>query len=111
MGGFNLRQQLFINHPGAAKLAGSTGSLISGLLINIFVIAGVVFFGLILFGGFKMILGAGQSSSPQDAVKAKAALTYGVIGFLLVISSYFILQIIAVVLGFGSVNNLISPTI
>ena len=74
---------------------GKLGAIISALLPNVIILAGIIFFFLILFGGFKLIVGAGQNSSPQDAAKARAALTYGVIGFLLVGASYLILQIIS----------------
>lgn len=82
--------------------------LVSILLPNILVLAGVIFFLLILGGGFMMISGAGKESSPQDKAKAQGAITYGVIGFLLVISAFFILQIIGVITG---VNFITPPTL
>ena len=78
--------------------------LISVLLPNVLILAGVIFFGLIFFGGFSMIAGAGKESSAQDKAKAQAAITYGVIGFLLVISAFFILQIVGTVTGINFIN-------
>lgn len=74
-------------------------ALISILLPNVLILAGVIFFGLIIAGGWGYLVGAGGEPSAQDKAKAKAALTYGVVGFLLVISAYFILQIIETVTG------------
>lgn len=84
------------------------GILISTLLPNILIFAGVIFFGLIIGGGFSMIAGAGKEENAQDKAKAQGAITYGVIGFLLVISAYFILQIIGVVLT-GSGTTFTNP--
>ncbi|OGC93139.1 hypothetical protein A2876_01165 [Candidatus Amesbacteria bacterium RIFCSPHIGHO2_01_FULL_48_32b] len=90
----NIPSSFFLYNPDAAGFT-TPGAIISALLPNVIILAGIIFFFLILFGGFKLIVGAGQNSSPQDAAKARAALTYGVIGFLLVVASYFILQIIS----------------
>lgn len=75
------------------------GALLSILLPNILILAGIIFFGLIVAGGWSYIIGAGGEPSAQDKAKAKAALTSGIIGFLLVISAYFILQIVETVTG------------
>ena len=98
----------FGSHTNAGVATSDVGKLISTILPNIIVLAGVIFFFLILFGGFGMIIGAGHNASPQEAAKAKAALTYGLVGFLLVVSAYFILQMISTATGvpFFSYNNL-----
>jgi hypothetical protein len=101
----NIQNSFFEHHEGANRLAQTPGSLVSGLLPNIMILSGIVFFFLILFGGFKIIMGAGHQSSPQDAAKARAALTYGVVGFLLVISAYFILQIISGITGINFLDR------
>ncbi len=85
--------------PAAPQCDFPPSVLISILLPNILVLAGVIFFGLIVAGGWSYIIGAGGEPSAQDKAKAKAAITYGVVGFLLVISAYFILQIVETVTG------------
>jgi hypothetical protein len=100
----NIRSTFFNQHSGANRLASSPGSMISYLLPNIMILAGIMFFLLILIGGFGIIGGAGKQPNAQDAAKSKAALTYGVIGFLLVISSYFILEIISTLTGIPFIN-------
>jgi hypothetical protein len=96
---FNIQNAFFNQAPTLRTPAGTPGGLISLILPNIIMVAGVIFFILILFGGFSMIVSAGKQSSPQEAARAKNALTYGVIGFLLVVTAYFILQIISTVFG------------
>ncbi len=102
-----LREIFFYNHPGAGGLAGlDIGTFISTLLPNALVFAGIIFFFLIVGAGFMMIKSAGGQGTPQDAAKAKAAVTYAVLGFLLVVSAFFIMQIISTITG---VNFLKSP--
>ncbi len=79
--------------------------LISSLLPNILVLAGVIFFFLMLGGGFMIIKSAGGDANAQDTAKAKNAVTFAVVGFLLVISAYFILQAIGVITGVDFLKN------
>lgn len=81
--------------------------LISILLPNVFIGAGIIFLIIIIAAGWKVVGSAGQESSAQEKAKASAALTYSVIGFLLVVSAYFILQILGVITGV----DFIHPTI
>ena len=84
---------------------GDIGSLISSLLPNTLVFAGAIFFLLMVGAGFMMIHSAGNDANAQDAAKAKNAVTFAVVGFLLVISAYFILQAIIVVTGVDFLKN------
>lgn len=100
----DLQNTLFNQHPGARNLTNSPGTLVSYLLPNAIVLASIIFFLLILFGGFGLIVGAGKQGDPKQAAQSKAALTWGVVGFLIVISSYFILQIVSTLVGFNLLN-------
>lgn len=99
----NLFDTFFGSNPIRSR-ANTPGGIISTLLPNVLTIAGVVFLFMILFGGISMVIGAGRQSSPQEAAKAKAALTSGIVGFLLVVSAYFILQMISVIFGVDFAN-------
>ena len=72
---------------GTNTIFSSVSQLISTLLPNAIVIAGVIFFILILGSGIAMIVNSGGDASPQNAAKARNAVTYSVIGFLLVVSA------------------------
>lgn len=80
------------------------GQTISYLLPNIIGAAAIVMFLLMIGAGFTMISTAGHESSAQDKAKASAALTYSIIGFLLVVAAYFILQVVGGVLGVDFLN-------
>jgi cytochrome bd-type quinol oxidase subunit 2 len=78
---------------------GSIGRLINFILPNVVVIAGVISFFIMLGAGWAVLSGAGKDQSAQDKAKAQAALTYSVIGFLLIVSAYFILNIVSQITG------------
>lgn len=80
------------------------GQTVSSLLPNIIGAAAIIMFLLMIGAGFTMISTAGHESSAQDKAKASAALTYSIIGFLLVVAAYFILQVVGGVLGVDFLN-------
>lgn len=77
---------------------GTVGQLISTLLPNIYILAGIVFFFLLIFGGFSLIMGAG-GGDPQKTGQGKKAVTAAVIGFLIIFLSYWLVQLIEVLTG------------
>jgi hypothetical protein len=92
-------------HPGVANVVGTdVNTFISILLPNIIIVAGLIFFLLILGGGFMMIKSAGGEANPQSAAKARSAITFALIGFLLVVSAYFILELIKAITGVNFIN-------
>jgi hypothetical protein len=102
----DLYVQFFGNHPTAAVFAGSSlGWIISALLPNIIIMAGIFFFFLIIYGGFQLIVFGGQNNTPQRVAQSRNMITYGFIGFLLVVSAYFILQLISTVTGINFMNS------
>jgi hypothetical protein len=74
------------------------GGFISVILPNVYIIAGIILFGLLLFGGFSIIMGAGQDD-PEKVKKGQKALTAAIIGFLTIFASYWIIQIISTLTG------------
>ena len=82
--------------------AGRTlGDYITPLVSFAVVGAGFISFLLFLGGGITIIAGAGN---PQQQEKGRAALTAGVIGLALVVSAYWIVQIIEVLTGLNLLN-------
>ena len=78
--------------------------LIGPLLKNSLTVVGIIFLALIIFGGIGMIAGAGNND-PKKAEASKKTLTSAIIGFIIVFSSYLIIQIIEVITGL----NILSP--
>ena len=71
----------------------SLGGLVGYLLPKTLIVAGVIFFILIVLAGLGMIRGA-SSGDPHASEQAKQYLTYAVIGLIIVFGAFWILQII-----------------
>ena len=80
---------------------GSIGAFVSVILPNVFILAAIILFFLIIFGGFSIIKSAGD---PEKAKEGKQALTAALIGFLVIFASYWIIQIIEVLTGVKLLN-------
>lgn len=79
------------------------GGLANVIIRNSFMIAGVISFIFLIFGGFSIIVGAG-SRDTQQVEKGQKAITGAVIGLILVIASFWIIQIIETVTGIPILN-------
>ncbi len=80
----------------ADKAFPDLATFMNHLLPNLYLFAGIVIFFFIFLGGFIMIANAGNTNKQQDG---KQIITGALIGFLLVVLSYFIIQIVEVVTG------------
>lgn len=81
-----------------AKSFTTFGQVVSVVLKNAFVAAGVIALVLLIFGGFSYIVAAG-SGDAKALEKGKKAMTSAVIGLLLVVFSVWIVQLIALLTG------------
>ncbi len=79
--------------------------LVSVILRNSFVIAGILLLFLMIFGGISIMFGAG-SGNPESAGRGKKAITSAVIGFAIIFAAYWIVQIIEIITG---MPNLLNP--
>jgi len=74
------------------------GKLVGVILFNAYVLAGIIFFLLLLFGGFGVIMGAG-GSNPEQTAKGGKTVAAALGGFLIIFLSYWIIRIIEVITG------------
>lgn len=95
---FDIGEQFKFGEATIGGVFPTPGALISTILPNIYILAGLLLFGLLLFGGFGIIMGAG-GGNPEQVGQGKKAVTAAVIGFLLIFASYWIIQIIEVLTG------------
>jgi len=96
---------VFQTFSGGAPLPTTLGALVTRLLPNIIVVAALFFFFLIIFYGFKLIQHAGGVNvGPQQLTNARSAIMWSIIGFLLVVTAFFILQIMGGVFGINFTN-------
>lgn len=73
------------------------GDLVSIVVKNAFVLAGIISFVLLIFGGFGVIVNAGGDAKKLE--QAKKTTTAAVTGLILVVTSVLIVQLLAVVTG------------
>lgn len=76
----------------------SIGAFISAVLPNVYIFAGIILFILMLVGGLIVIAGASKGE-PESLEKGKKAITAALIGFLIIFTSYWIIQIIETITG------------
>lgn len=72
------------------------GSIISTLLPYIFVFAGLCLLVMLILGGITLMTAGGN---PDKAKAGYGKIVGGVIGFLIIFISYFVVQIVEVMLG------------
>ena len=58
--------------------------------------AGIAFFVMLLFGGYQFLTSGGD---PKAVAAARSTLTYAVIGIILVVSAWLILQLVGNITG------------
>lgn len=75
--------------------------VITLLLPWVYVFAGLFLLVLIIAAGYKILLGA---NNPESVEKGKKLLTYAFAGFLIIFSSYWIVQAIEIILGVVILN-------
>ncbi len=81
-----------------AKQFDTFGELVNVIVKNAFMFAGVITFVLLIFGGFGFIVGAG-SGDTKRMEQAQKTITGAIVGLLIVVASYWIIQILEKITG------------
>ena len=102
----DLSEEFKLNeNQSVSSVFGSPGDLISVILPNVFIISGIILLFMIIFGGFLVVSSAG--GNPEQTQKGRQAITGAIIGFVVVFSSYWIVQIIEIITGLQLMNPII----
>lgn len=80
----------------------SPRAFIAAILPNAFLLAGLILLILLIGGGVTMITKAGN---PEAQQKSKGAITAAVLGFVIIIAAYWIIQIFQVLTGVGILSD------
>ena len=70
--------------------------IINAILKYVFVLTGLILFGMLIMGGFQMLASGGN---PKAAEAGKARLTSALFGFLIIFAAYWITQIVSIIFG------------
>ena len=81
-----------------AKAIESPAGLINRILPNIFLLAGLIAFLLVVGGGFMMIQGASSGDSDQ-AGRGRKAVQYAIIGMVIIFGSYAFIKFLGPLFG------------
>lgn len=83
--------------PGIVNVNSSNlGTLISSLLPYIYAFAGLALFIMLIWGGITLMTAAGD---PGKSKSGYGKISAGLIGFLIIFVSYFVAQLVEVILG------------
>ena len=85
------------NYPSDVNFAfegRQVGDIISALLPYVFVLAGLLLLGLIILGGFQYLTSRGD---PKAVESARGRLTGAILGFVIIFTSYWVVQIIEII--------------
>ena len=91
---------------GAEGFKEGIGGIISTLLQNVYILAGILLFILLIVGGLSFIMGAG-GDNPETAKKGKQAITAALIGFAVIFCSYWIIKIIEIITGMNITEDVL----
>ena len=75
---------------------GTIGEFVSVVLPNVYVLAGLILFFLILLGGIGLISAGGD---PEKISAGSKKITIAIIGFVVIFVSYWIIEIIQILTG------------
>jgi len=79
----------------------TVNSLVNVITHNLLTVAGIIAFLGVVFAGIRMIQSAGDAKAQEQS---QGALTAAVIGLLIILGAYFILEIAKVIVGFDFIN-------
>jgi hypothetical protein len=99
-----------IGGPNGIFLPGRTfttfGQIVTLIVKNAVVFAGIISFVLLILGGFGIIVGAG-SGDTKKLEQGKKAVTGAVVGLLIIVLSVLIVQIIATITGAQALKDIV----
>ena len=82
---------------------GDIGSVVTSLIEYLFPFAGLLLLLYLIFGGFQMMLSRGDPKAMQSA---QGKITNALVGFIIVFAAYWIVQLIASILGLGKIGEI-----
>ena len=80
--------------------------LFENVVVAVIELSGVVLFIMLVAGGFAFITSGGN---PKQLEQARKTLTYAIIGLVIIVSAYLIIQIISVFTGVPDLNKFTIP--
>ena len=83
--------------------ATTVGGIVSVLVNFLLPIAGLIFLLILISSGFKMMTSAGD---PKRIASARSGLTTGLVGFIIIFTAFWLVQIIGSILGLTDITTI-----
>jgi len=96
MAAINLGDNLLFQGDSASTTYTSVNTLFNNILPNVYIVAGLIIFVMIVVGGFTIIANGGNQDKVAEGGKI---ITSAIIGFVVLFASYWIIQLIQVLTG------------
>ena|SRR3972149_3480626 len=97
---FNIKDELLIKPSvSIGKTIYETGKLfdvLSVIIKNLYILAGIILFFFIVIGGLGMIINAGN---PEKQKQGSKTVTSAVFGYLIMFAAYWLIKIISIIFG------------
>lgn len=100
----DIGQAIKFNGEPISQTYPNTGTLITIIVKNGAVIAGIILLALLIVGGLMFIIGAG-SDDPKKVQSAQNIIVSALIGFAVIFLAFIIIQIIQVITGLNILNS------
>ena len=78
------------------------GEIIGALIPYVFAGAGILLLLYIIYGGFTLMTSGGDPKTTQEA---KLKITHAAIGFVIVFTAYWVIQLLGLALGITEITN------
>ena len=82
---------------------GTVGGIVSSLVTYLFVFAGFALLLYLIFGGFQLMTAGGD---PAKLKESRAVITNALVGFLVILVAYWVVQAIGIVFGIGEISTI-----
>ena len=82
---------------------GTIGNIVSEFIKYLFPLAGILLLLYLLLGGFSLMTSGGDPKAVQGA---KSKITNALIGFVIIFAAYWIVQLVASILGLEAITNI-----
>lgn len=85
-----------VTAAGPAFEIANLGNIISIILPYVFILSGLILFVFLIFGGFQLLLSAGN---PESVKSGQGKITSALIGFIIIFVAYWLVEILQIVFG------------
>lgn len=100
------QSEITVDRPPGFQVT-DVGTIISGAVGTAFIVAGLIMFGLFVFGGIRMITASGDKSQSQQG---REAITGAALGFAIVAAAFALVLLLQYIFGYNVLGGITVPT-